>query len=174
MIGEREAVRRSNTNHAYTSTSWPVLLYRGGTSYRQDRPQLCWGHPLPQRSMMSYATRRGLYEHTSHTSSDMPRVTNMSQVSEEEDSNTDSIAVVDSPRPKELALDTALESVASYSFTPNGAILLRGFQSPIPQSGLMAAALQEESLTATFSPPCLLYTSPSPRDQRGSRMPSSA
>ena len=102
---------------------------------------------------MSYATRRGLYEHTSHTSSDMPRVTNMSQVSEEEDSNTDSIAVVDSPRPKELALDTALESVASYSFTPNGAILLRGFQSPIPQSGLMAAALQEESLTATFSPP---------------------
>ena len=24
------------------------------------------------------------------------------------------------------------------------------------------------------SPPCLLYTSPSPRDQRGSRMPSSA
>ena len=25
-----------------------------------------------------------------------------------------------------------------------------------------------------FGPPCLLYTSPSPRDQRGSRMPSSA
>ena len=26
----------------------------------------------------------------------------------------------------------------------------------------------------TISDPCLLYTSPSPRDQRGSRMPSSA
>ena len=28
--------------------------------------------------------------------------------------------------------------------------------------------------TATTSKDCLLYTSPSPRDQRGSRMPSSA
>ena len=28
--------------------------------------------------------------------------------------------------------------------------------------------------TAETGPPCLLYTSPSPRDQRGSRMPSSA
>ena len=33
-----------------------------------------------------------------------------------------------------------------------------------------------ERATTTFGPPerCLLYTSPSPRDQRGSRMPSSA
>ena len=44
-------------------------------------------------------------------------------------------------------------------------------------AGLMAA---EETLTsaiardAACSDPCLLYTSPSPRDQRGSRMPSSA
>lgn len=83
-----------------------------------------------------------------------PLVTNTtSQVSDEEDGNKGSIANTDSPRPKELALDTALESVASYSFTPNGAILLRGFQSPIPQSGLMAAALREESLTAECSPP---------------------
>lgn len=91
---------------------------------------------------------------TMHPQTYTPRVTNTtSQVSDEEDGNTESIAVVDSPRPKELALDTALESVASYSFTPNGAILLRGFQSPIPQSGLMAAALREESLTAECSPP---------------------
>ena len=30
------------------------------------------------------------------------------------------------------------------------------------------------SLLSTFNGACLLYTSPSPRDQRGSRMPSSA
>ena len=81
------------------------------------------------------------------------RVTNMSQVSDEEDGNMNPVAIADSPRPKELALDTALESVASYSFTPNGAILLRGFQSPIPQSGLMAAALREESLATEYSSP---------------------
>ena len=32
----------------------------------------------------------------------------------------------------------------------------------------------EEGKTTTTSSICLLYTSPSPRDQRGSRMPSSA
>ena len=32
----------------------------------------------------------------------------------------------------------------------------------------------EEGKTTTTSSTCLLYTSPSPRDQRGSRMPSSA
>ena len=31
-----------------------------------------------------------------------------------------------------------------------------------------------DTVTATFRNSCLLYTSPSPRDQRGSRMPSSA
>ena len=31
-----------------------------------------------------------------------------------------------------------------------------------------------EPLTKELGQPCLLYTSPSPRDQRGSRMPSSA
>ena len=33
---------------------------------------------------------------------------------------------------------------------------------------------QVESVTTSFDNTCLLYTSPSPRDQRGSRMPSSA
>ena len=32
----------------------------------------------------------------------------------------------------------------------------------------------EEARTPPFAAGCLLYTSPSPRDQRGSRMPSSA
>ena len=43
---------------------------------------------------------------------------------------------------------------------------------------LAAAKAKIKELEATAStaatPPCLLYTSPSPRDQRGSRMPSSA
>ena len=34
--------------------------------------------------------------------------------------------------------------------------------------------LQEKIVVTALTHPCLLYTSPSPRDQRGSRMPSSA
>ena len=37
----------------------------------------------------------------------------------------------------------------------------------------MGTSMEEESLLDTYVI-CLLYTSPSPRDQRGSRMPSSA
>ena len=36
------------------------------------------------------------------------------------------------------------------------------------------AGMAERSKVANVSKTCLLYTSPSPRDQRGSRMPSSA
>ena len=36
------------------------------------------------------------------------------------------------------------------------------------------ATAQVPGAAALQSTPCLLYTSPSPRDQRGSRMPSSA
>ena len=43
---------------------------------------------------------------------------------------------------------------------------------------ILTAAMAGDELTAMFtsaaSKVCLLYTSPSPRDQRGSRMPSSA
>lgn len=45
-----------------------------------------------------------------------------------------------------LTLHTKLEQEASYSFTPTGALLLSGFQSPIPQSGLAAEALKMESI----------------------------
>ena len=38
----------------------------------------------------------------------------------------------------------------------------------------MQAVLAHEGLPRTHYLLCLLYTSPSPRDQRGSRMPSSA
>lgn len=52
-----------------------------------------------------------------------------------------------SPRfSKNLALNTALGKEASYCCTPKGEIWLSGFQSPIPQSGLMAATRQEENI----------------------------
>ena len=38
----------------------------------------------------------------------------------------------------------------------------------------IAAAAMLQAMTAHYLITCLLYTSPSPRDQRGSRMPSSA
>ena len=39
---------------------------------------------------------------------------------------------------------------------------------------LIALLLWAGVLAGALAPACLLYTSPSPRDQRGSRMPSSA
>ena len=41
------------------------------------------------------------------------------------------------------------------------------------KAGFLAAIAKGEA-TSPLVTPCLLYTSPSPRDQRGSRMPSSA
>ena len=41
-------------------------------------------------------------------------------------------------------------------------------------SGILAISTWEENRGDAGSATCLLYTSPSPRDQRGSRMPSSA
>ena len=55
-------------------------------------------------------------------------------------------------------------------------------QAQAAQSGPMLSILAQYTKDASFENPnapdslrsCLLYTSPSPRDQRGSRMPSSA
>ena len=53
-----------------------------------------------------------------------------------------------------------------------------GGRYPLPSSVLMTAVTARtagcESVVVASPNPCLLYTSPSPRDQRGSRMPSSA
>lgn len=69
----------------------------------------------------------------------------MSQVSDDEDCSTGLEPPMSSPRrSKSLALNTALGSAASYRYTPKGEIWLSGFRSPIPQSGLMAAAWQAE------------------------------
>ena len=46
---------------------------------------------------------------------------------------------------------------------------------PIDSTGAVLQGTNLNShITSTLSNVCLLYTSPSPRDQRGSRMPSSA
>ena len=47
---------------------------------------------------------------------------------------------------------------------------LEGYASNVIQQNFVATAYTRTDLNGT----CLLYTSPSPRDQRGSRMPSSA
>ena len=65
------------------------------------------------------------------------------------------------------ALVATLESI--HSILDNSATYHLTFE-PEPPDGRTA----EIRLTAEFISACLLYTSPSPRDQRGPRMPSSA
>ena len=48
------------------------------------------------------------------------------------------------------------------------------FKPPIEGDELAGLALESEVESRLIVGSCLLYTSPSPRDQRGSRMPSSA
>ena len=52
----------------------------------------------------------------------------------------------------------------------------KGFEGTAPTSNQSKAPNEWQSFDITFKAPtfCLLYTSPSPRDQRGARMPSSA
>ena len=69
-------------------------------------------------------------------------------------------------------LHLTTESVAAF-----GELMLRGgaWQGrPILSQDWMAEATRKQVDSRHYSPGCLLYTSPSPRDQRGSRMPSSA
>ena len=47
-----------------------------------------------------------------------------------------------------------------------------GFQSAVAE--FIGMNTTDETISVTMSNVCLLYTSPSPRDQRGPRMPSSA
>ena len=66
------------------------------------------------------------------------------------------------------SVQKAVPVFSSVQVTNTGAIPhLRGIYSTAPQVINEANVLRHRI-------PCLLYTSPSPRDQRGSRMPSSA
>ena len=82
------------------------------------------------------------------------------------------------------ALQRADASIQILAPDSNQAFLISGSVLPLAQTDFDIAASRDESVIsrATFDRVtdngdryrCLLYTSPSPRDQRGSRMPSSA
>ena len=60
-----------------------------------------------------------------------------------------------------------------------GSVVLHGEMDALENAGRQSATVYQNSILYTTLSPChmcscLLYTSPSPRDQRGSRMPSSA
>ena len=64
------------------------------------------------------------------------------------------------------------------AFTTDGDLLIYGCDFAATEDGKALAArisaLAEVDVASSDDSTCLLYTSPSPRDQRGSRMPSSA
>ena len=62
-----------------------------------------------------------------------------------------------------------IHSKSEVSFLKNNATLVNFY--PI---GALSRDCAGENLAEVYDMACLLYTSPSPRDQRGSRMPSSA
>lgn len=72
---------------------------------------------------------------------------NTTQVSDGEGYTTGPESPSTSPRlSKTLVLNTTLGQAASYRYTPKGEIWLSGFQSPIPQSGLMSATCRAKKV----------------------------
>ena len=71
-----------------------------------------------------------------------------------------------------------LDSMNTYSTRVDGTELIIDIGSEVGSSvadvGSAATNYLSAGQTQSYSSSCLLYTSPSPRDQRGSRMPSSA
>ena len=70
----------------------------------------------------------------------------------------------------QTGVDRAALEVALFLEIPHGGWCPKGRRAedgPIPETFDLIE-------TSSFNYTCLLYTSPSPRDQRGSRMPSSA
>ena len=57
---------------------------------------------------------------------------------------------------------------------PGPAARVAGFIAHLRVNGLRLGVAEADVAMAALAEVCLLYTSPSPRDQRGSRMPSSA
>ena len=58
--------------------------------------------------------------------------------------------------------------------TETGPIISKTLIDFVALAGIVAGSIEVAELEGPKAGTCLLYTSPSPRDQRGSRMPSSA
>ena len=69
------------------------------------------------------------------------------------------------------SLGTVVDLPASAVLAREGAV---GQEALVVISGTANVVRDGQSITTVGPSTCLLYTSPSPRDQRGSRMPSSA
>ena len=75
-----------------------------------------------------------------------------------------------SARLKPLGFGLMGDSIDPYS----GTLAFNHLDVSIPGNSDLEVAIRRTASTAQMTNICLLYTSPSPRDQRGSRMPSSA
>ena len=81
--------------------------------------------------------------------------------------------------PSELLAPTNLliiEEGTENSFAPSGTTIFVPLRTNVDQTRFLFVLNSTNEENDLTNPPntCLLYTSPSPRDQRGSRMPSSA
>ena len=76
---------------------------------------------------------------------------------------------------KELGIEPErFENTDIHIHVPQGAIPKDGPSAGITMLSALTSALLNKKMKAGLAMTCLLYTSPSPRDKRQSRMPSSA
>ena len=76
---------------------------------------------------------------------------------------------------EQARFDEAVANIFGYHSLQLGMPLLDGLRANrMPHQWLAMGQEAVEGSIASVETGCLLYTSPSPRDQRGSRMPSSA
>ena len=75
----------------------------------------------------------------------------------------------------DLGLDAAVERVAAHLLAePRVEVVVTALTSVAPEHTRGWVQLGGRAWVREWARPCLLYTSPSPRDKRQSRMPSSA
>ena len=90
---------------------------------------------------------------------------------------TSSVSVLYNTHADWIALQDAINTAAQIkgarldALSKDGALMTISFGGDINR---LANELRFKGVRVEQDPRCLLYTSPSPRDQRGSRMPSSA
>ena len=76
--------------------------------------------------------------------------------------------------PDTVLTTTVLAELAPLDGVVDGDVWLVGGGDPLLMTAAYADRYEEPRAYTDLDDLCLLYTSPSPRDQRGSRMPSSA